>query len=215
MLGSRSVARSGWLAIVALFGAACGADDGVGLRVLSTEVRDGPTPKVAIGVQVTESCFFSVALNGELKASGRWGSGVHEVLIPGYLLRPRGNVVRLDVAGEDGSSDRADVDVPLCETGALSCGDDPPDAGPGQDASLPDFDGGSLHRSLCAPCDGDAACGGLPNECVFLYPDEPGVCGTYCGDFYECPDGFVCTQFQDQTHTSLLCFPPGPSYTCP
>jgi hypothetical protein len=211
----RSRRGSGWLAIATLLGAACGAEDGVGLRVLSTEVRDGVTPKVAIEVQVTASCFFSVVLNGELEASGRWGSGVHEVLIPGYLLHPRSNVVRLDVAGEDGSSARADVDLALCETGAIACGDFPPDAGPAEDASAPDLDGGSLHRSLCAPCEGDAACGGLPNECVFLYPDEPGVCGTYCGDDYVCPDGFVCTQFQDATHTSLLCFPPGPSFICP
>ena len=61
----------------------------------------------------------------------------------------------------------------------------------------------------------DEACGGLPNECVFLYPDQPGVCGTFCGDDYTCPGGYVCTQFQDATHVSLLCFPPGPSYSCP
>jgi len=202
-------------AIVAILGVACGGQDGVGLRVLGTEVRDGPTPKVAVSVRVTQSCFFSVLLNGDLKASGRWGGGDHEVLIPGELLYPRSNVVRLDVAGEDGSSARADVALDVCETGAIACGAEPPDAGPGDDGSVPDLDGGSLHRTLCAPCWDDPDCGDLPNECVFLYPDEPGVCGTYCGLDYTCPDGFVCTQFQGPTHTSLLCFPPGPSFICP
>lgn len=183
---------------------------------MGTEVRDGPIPKVAIAVNVSASCFFSVLLNGELKASGRWGGGSHEVLIPGYLLYSRDNVVRVDVGGTDGTSARADVELDVCEAGLIECGGDPLDGGTGDDdGGSPGSDGGSLYRNLCAPCDGDEVCGGLPNECVFLYPDEPGVCGTFCGDDYTCPDGFVCTQFQDATHTSLLCFPPGPSFICP
>ena len=203
------------LATALLLNLGCGSDDGVGLRLLSTEVRAGEPPKVAVELLVTADCFFSVLLNGNLRASGRWAGGTHEVLIPGYLLRPRDNAVRIDVAGEDGSSARLEEPLTFCETGALACGDYEPDAGP--DGGVPDAgdppDGGGPYRYLCAPCDGDGACGGLPNECVFLYPYE-GVCGTYCGDTYSCPVGFYCTQFQDATHTSLLCFPPGPDYSC-
>lgn len=213
------MSRPAVLTLLALAGAACGSGDGVSVRVLSTQVRDGATPKVDIEVLVSASCFFSVVVNGELKASGRWGGGTHDVLIPGYLLRSNGNVVTIDVAGEDGSSARVDEGVDLCESGALACGGFEPDAGPEPDAGTiepdPDGGGGSLHRHLCEDCEGDEACGGLPNECVFLYPDQPGVCGTFCGDDYTCPGGYVCTQFQDATHVSLLCFPPGPSYACP
>ena len=206
------------LATAVLLSLGCGSDDGVGLRLLSTAVRAGEPPKVAVEILVTADCFFSVLLNGNLRASGRWAGGSHEVLIPGYLLRPRDNAVRIDVAGEDGSSARLEEPLTFCETGALACGDYEPDAGPDPfDGGLPDAGepdaGGSLHRYLCAPCDGDRSCGGLPNECVFLYPNE-GVCGTYCGDDFACPRGFYCTQVQDATHTSLLCFPPGPDYSC-
>ena len=199
--------------VVALGSAGCGSGDGVGVRLVSKEVRQGETPKVAVGVFVTASCFFSVLLNGNLKASGRWSGGNHEVLIPGYLMAPADNVIAIDVAGKDGSSASLEEPLTFCEAGAIACGDVLPDAGPepGEDAGVPD-------DVLCAPCDGPGAddqCGGQPNECVFLFPPNPGVCGTFCGDDYRCPPGYLCTTFQDETHTSLLCFHPGPDFICP
>lgn len=213
MLPFACLARVGAV-VLALLTGGCGSEEGIRLRLLSTEVRAGETPKVAVQVFVSASCFFSVLLNGNLKASGRWDGGAHEVLIPGYLLAPDDNVVQIDAAGADGSSASLQEPLGFCESGELACGDVLPDAGPAwPDAGVPDA--GGPHASLCAPCDGDEACGGLPNQCVFLYDDPYGVCGTYCGDDYTCPAGFVCTQFQDSMYTYLLCFPPPPDFACP
>ena len=206
--------------------AGCETSSGVEVRLLSQTVVPGDPDKVAVEVAVTANCFFSVLVNDELRASGRWAAGPHQVLVPGKLLAPRDNELSIDVAAENGGSDRLSVEVTACEEGELECGGPEPDAGvtPEEDAgeagvdaavSEPDAAVPGPHDRLCAPCEGDEDCGGLPNECVFLYPDQPGDCGTWCGTDFQCPAGYNCTLFQDARHSTFLCFPPPPTFECP